>query len=31
MGIDSERIYYSPIGRPIPVVDGGKVLTDLIV
>jgi uncharacterized protein (DUF1501 family) len=31
MGIDSEKIYYSPIGRPIPVVDDGKVLTDLLV
>jgi hypothetical protein len=30
MGIDSDKTYYSPIGRPIPVVDGGKVLTDLI-
>ncbi len=31
MGIDSEKIYYSPIGRPIPVVDGGKVVSDLLV
>jgi hypothetical protein len=31
MGIDSEKIHYSPAGRPIPIVDGGKVLTDLLV
>jgi hypothetical protein len=30
MGIDSDKTYYSPIGRPIPVVDGGRVLSDLI-
>ncbi|MBM4073210.1 MAG: DUF1501 domain-containing protein [Planctomycetes bacterium] len=30
MGIDSTRIYYTPLGRPVPIVDGGRVIPGLV-
>lgn len=30
MGIDSTRIYYTALGRPVPLVNGGQVVTKLI-
>lgn len=30
MGIDSDKTYYGPLGRPVPIVDGGKVIRDLV-
>ena len=30
MGIDPDRTYYGPLGRPVPIVDGGEVIRDLI-
>ncbi len=30
MGIDSDKIYTTPLGRPVPIVKGGKVIDELI-
>ena len=30
MGIDSDKTYLTPLGRPVPVVDGGKVVEALL-
>ena len=30
MGIDPDRQFFGPDGRPVPIVDGGKVIHDLI-
>jgi hypothetical protein len=30
MGIDASKIYYTPVGRPVPIVSGGKVVNELI-
>ena len=30
MGIDSTKEYFTPLGRPVPIVDGGKIVTDLL-
>ena len=30
MGIDSTKIYNTPLGRPVPIVNGGRVLADLV-
>jgi len=30
MGIDSTKIYNTPLGRPVPIVNGGRIVTDLI-
>ena len=30
MGIDSDKTYYSPLGRPVPIVSGGKIISALI-
>ncbi len=30
MGIDPDRSYLSPLGRPVPIVDGGQVIPGLI-
>ncbi len=30
MGIDADKTYYGPLGRPVPIVDGGKVIHGLI-
>jgi hypothetical protein len=31
MGIDADKVYYTPLGRPVPIVDGGRVIQALIV
>ena len=30
MGIDSTKIYTTPLGRPVPIVNGGRVIRDLV-
>jgi hypothetical protein len=30
MGIDCDKTYLTPLGRPVPVVDGGKVIEGLV-
>lgn len=30
MGIDTSKTYYTPLGRPVPIVNGGKFITDLV-
>ena len=30
MGIDTDKTYITPLGRPVPVVNGGKLIKDLI-
>jgi hypothetical protein len=29
MGIDCDKTYYTPLGRPVPIVDGGRLIKDL--
>lgn len=30
MGIDTTKTYYTPLGRPVPIVNGGRVIPDLV-
>ena len=30
MGIDSTKVYNTPLGRPVPIVNGGRVIKDLV-
>ncbi len=30
MGIDTTKVYYTPLGRPVPVVNGGRVIPGLV-
>jgi hypothetical protein len=30
MGIDSDKTYYTPLGRPVPLVNGGKLVEELL-
>jgi len=30
LGIDTTRSYYTPLGRPVPIVDGGRVIPGLV-
>jgi hypothetical protein len=30
MGIDTTRTYHTPLGRPVPIVDGGRVIPALV-
>ncbi|HMF17433.1 MAG TPA: DUF1501 domain-containing protein [Gemmataceae bacterium] len=30
MGVDTTRTYYTPLGRPVPIVDGGRVIPGLV-
>jgi len=30
LGIDTEKVYYTPLGRPIPTVNGGKIIEQLV-
>jgi hypothetical protein len=30
LGIDASKTYYTPLGRPVPIVNGGRVVRDLL-
>lgn len=30
MGIDSDKVYHTPLGRPVPIVNGGRVVENLL-
>ena len=30
MGIDTAKMYYTPLGRPVPVVSGGRIVEELL-
>jgi hypothetical protein len=30
MGVDTSKVYYTPLGRPAPIVDGGKGIAELV-
>lgn len=30
MGVDTTKVYYTPQGRPVPIVDGGQIIQDLV-
>jgi uncharacterized protein (DUF1501 family) len=30
MGIDTTKTYYTPLGRPVPIVNGGRIIPDLV-
>lgn len=30
LGVDANKTYYTPQGRPVPIVDGGKVISGLV-
>jgi hypothetical protein len=30
LGIDSSKVYNTPLGRPVPIVNGGRVIKDLV-
>ena len=30
MGVDSDKTYLTPLGRPVPIVNGGKVIDELL-
>jgi len=30
MGINPAKQYFSPLGRPVPIVDGGKMIRELV-
>jgi hypothetical protein len=30
MGVDTTKVYHTPLGRPVPIVDGGKVIRGLV-
>jgi hypothetical protein len=30
MGVDTTKVYNTPQGRPVPIVDGGKLIKDLV-
>jgi len=30
MGINPKKIYYTPLGRPVPIVNGGRLIRDLL-
>ncbi|MBA4063438.1 MAG: DUF1501 domain-containing protein [Isosphaera sp.] len=30
LGIDSTKVYTTPLGRPVPIVNGGRVIKDLV-
>lgn len=31
LGIDTTKVYYTPLGRPVPIVNGGRVIPGLMV
>ncbi len=30
MGVDSTKVYHTPLGRPVPIVNGGRVIENLV-
>jgi hypothetical protein len=30
LGVDTTKTYYTPLGRPVPIVDGGRVIPNLV-
>ncbi len=30
MGVDTTKTYYTPLGRPVPIVDGGRIIPGLV-
>ena len=30
LGVDSDKVYHTPLGRPVPIVNGGKRIDDLL-
>jgi hypothetical protein len=30
MGVDTTKVYYTPQGRPVPIVDGGRIIPNLV-
>lgn len=30
MGVDADRVYHTPLGRPVPIVNGGHVVEELL-
>jgi hypothetical protein len=30
MGIDPAKTYYTPLGRPVPIVNGGRLVKELL-
>jgi hypothetical protein len=30
MGVDTTKTYLTPLGRPVPIVDGGRVIPGLV-
>jgi uncharacterized protein (DUF1501 family) len=30
LGVDTTKTYYTPLGRPVPIVDGGRVIRGLV-
>lgn len=30
LGVDTTKTYYTPLGRPVPIVDGGRIIPDLV-
>jgi hypothetical protein len=30
MGIDPDKVYLTPLGRPVPIVSGGRVVEKLL-
>jgi hypothetical protein len=30
MGIDADKTHYTPLGRPVPIVDGGRIVRELL-
>jgi hypothetical protein len=29
MGVDTSKTYHTPLGRPVPIVDGGRIIPGL--
>ena len=30
MGVDADKIYHTPLGRPVPIVNGGKRIDEVL-
>jgi hypothetical protein len=30
MGVDADKVYHTPLGRPVPIVSGGKLIHDIL-